>query len=138
MGFVVESPIRTLDVPVSAICCETVQRGDCIIVVSSNSNIYNVERADPTNRLKMPMVGLVIEKKTATKCRIQFAGIIKGIFGGGLSENKPLFVGKDGRPTTLPPIPMSMGHAFIQNIGISIGPDSILLVPNPTMTKVIE
>jgi hypothetical protein len=118
-----------------ASCLATDTVGDCVYISADYSGIrYSVTRADPRDTLKMPAVGIIISKSSPTLCKVQWSGELAGVYTG-LTVNKPIFVGLDGRVTITPPGPLTGGYSFVQNLGVIVGTSRILLAPNFFMVK---
>jgi hypothetical protein len=116
-------------------CLATDALGDCVYITGDAvGDRYQVTKADPTDYSKMPAVGVIVSKVSATQCRVQFIGELVDIYSG-LTVRKTAFVGLDGRIAESPPIPAPVGYAFSQTLGTVIDSGRILLTPNFHMIK---
>lgn len=120
----------------SAKCLVTDSVGDCVYIRADvdPSGVPQVGKANPKNPAKMPAVGVIIEKSTASDCVFQWIGELPH---AGLAHNKPAFVGLDGRitqdPSFLAPDPGEI--CYVQNMGVAMTSDSLLLLPNFFLVK---
>jgi hypothetical protein len=116
-------------------CLATDGVGDCVYVTGDDvGGIYQVARADPSDQLKMPAIGIITFKKSATECRVQFIGEVHSIYVG-LAPRSTLFVGSDGRLSHTPPVPAVGGYAFIQPMGSAVGSGVVVMLPSFALTK---
>lgn len=95
---------------------------------------YSVETADPSDFDKMPAIGMIIQKPSATECFVQFRGRISGVYAG-LTPGELLFVDDSGLLAALPPDPEAGTPKFMQNVGVSLSDGDIELSPNRVMAK---
>lgn len=101
---------------VSAVCQSTDQLFKCVYISGDGvGDVYQVSTCDPSDKLKMPAIGVIIEKESATECIVQLFGEIKGIYAG-LPPNSPLYVSWSGDLSVTPPSIIS-GEIYIQNVG---------------------
>jgi hypothetical protein len=92
-----------------------------------------VATADPSDRLKMPAVGMIIQKVDSTTCVVQTEGNVDGVYSG-LTPGELLFVGDGGGLDDEMPSP-GPGPRYVQAIGVSLGSDILRLEPNIMMTR---
>lgn len=104
-----------------------------LMYVSGGS--YAVSKVDVSDYAKMPSVGCIVSKPTATSCVIQTAGLVSGVYTG-LTPGKIYFAGTNSRPTLTPPVPSSSQLLFHQAIGIALDATIMLIVANPNLTRV--
>jgi hypothetical protein len=97
---------------------------NCVYVTGVSMGSPDVTTVNPSNPATMPAVGIIVEKYSATDCLVQVFGLITGIFG--LVPGQRYFVGPGGTVTTPAPVP----PATLQVIGLSIGPNQLLIDPN--------
>ena len=83
---------------------------------------WRVAAADPTDRSKMPGLGILISKSTSTSGVLQFFGEISLVFTG-LTPNAKYFVGSGGNISLTPPDP-----GYIQGIGLATA-SNVLFLP---------
>ena len=95
---------------------------------------YQVALADPYDILKMPAIGVVVEKADTTHCTVQCLGELQGLFSS-LVFPKALFVTPDGRLSHNHPAPAPGGYSMVQAMGTAMGTDEVLLCPNFLMVK---
>lgn len=83
-----------------------------------------VSEAEADNIAKSPAVGMVVEKRSATICVVQFSGEVDGFVG--LTTGNRLFLSETlGQFTTTPPVTVG---SIVQNIGIVKSPTTIILM----------
>lgn len=117
------------------VCQAGDDQGDLIHFIDPvTPGTLEVERVDPRFRIKMPAIGIIKEKTTATEATVLLYGYNKGLYSG-LTINEALYVGIDGRITTTPPTPSIGGSIYIQFVGETIGFDEIVFWPNHMMIK---
>ena len=116
-------------------CLATDSVGDCVYVTGDAvGGFYQVAKADPANQLKMPSIGVIIVKKSATECRVQFIGEVHGIYTG-LTPRATLFVGSSGTLSSIPPVPALGGYCFIQAMGTVASSTVVVMLPSLALTK---
>jgi len=116
-------------------CLVTDSVGDCVYVTGDKiGNLYQVAQADPADQSKMPSLGIIMSKTSATECKVQFIGESNGLYIG-LTPGGTLFVGSDGRLSHTPPVPDPGGYAFIQAMGSAISSETVILLPSFALTK---
>lgn len=116
-------------------CLATDSIGDAVYSTANDiDGIYQVTKCDPANKLKMPCIGVIKSKSDDTNCRIQYNGLLAGIYGE-LTINKLLFVGLDGGLTHEPPSPLGHDYVLLQPIGTAITEDVILIQPSFTLLE---
>jgi hypothetical protein len=123
-----------------ATCPPSLAVGYCVYIAGPKvDEYYQVDRADPSNIVKMPALGVVTEKTDSTHCVVQCLGELQGLFTG-LTFPKSLFVTMDGRLShDLPmPAPAPDSYAMVQPMGTAMGSSEVLLSPNFLMIKRIE
>jgi hypothetical protein len=79
---------------------------------------YQVSTTDPTDPAKMPAVGIIIQKDSATECIVAPFGEITDIYTG-FTPGESLYVGADSRPTHTPPSPgvqQYLGEAWASDV----------------------
>ena len=109
--------------------------GKCVYISGPKTGeYYQVDQADPANILKMPAIGVVIQKEDTTHCTVQCLGEVGGLYSG-FSIPKPLFVAADAGLTHVPPDPLPSGYSMAQVMGAAMATDEILLCPNFMMVK---
>lgn len=123
---------KGVDLYRQARCDASLLVGDLIYVSGFQSGLPVVAKVDRTSTNKMPSRGLVVQKQGATVCVYQPVGPVSGLYSG-LTPNKPLFVGADGRITeTVPSIPVS-GLVVAQRVGWVVTAADIDLLPETNL-----
>jgi len=118
-----------------ATCPALLIAGKCVYISGPKvGEYYQVDRADPADILKMPAIGVVIEKADSTHCTVQCLGEVSGIYTG-LTIPRPLFVSSSGDLTASPPDPLPSGYVMAQVMGAAMSAADVLLCPNFFMTK---
>lgn len=113
--------------PILGDCLSTDAVGDFVYLTADRiGSIVQVETVDITDLLKMPAIGVIIEKPDTTKCRIQTSGIVEGVFTG-LVPQRRYFIGTDGRLTLTAPVPGASETYYVQHAGMAIGTDALYL-----------
>jgi len=91
-----------------------------------------VTKADISDFGKMPAVGMIVHKPTATTCTVQWIGEVGGVYNS-LVPNRVYYLGADARLTLTPPA--SGSSLYVQRVGMAVGASIVLLVPNFALTK---
>lgn len=94
---------------------------------------YQVATVDPSDRLKMPAVGVIIQKITPTTCVVQTGGDIDGVYTG-LTPGELLFAGDGGGLDDEMPVP-SGSPRYVQTVGVSLGNNVFRFTPDLIMTR---
>jgi hypothetical protein len=92
---------------------------------------YQVATADPSDRAKMPAVGMIVQKVDATACVVQFEGSVEGVYSS-LTPGELLFTGDGGGLDDEMP---TAAANYVQPVGASLGSDVFRLEPNMMMTR---
>lgn len=106
--------------------------GDLVFVAGAAKA---VDLADPADPYKMPTVGCIIEKMSATICVVQTHGIVSAVYTG-MVPGRMYYVGIDSRPVDAPPMPGIGVTHYIQAIGIALDTTSLILSPSTSITQV--
>lgn len=108
--------------------------GDAVYITGAISlGRYQVSKVDPADYSKMPAVGMIIAKSTATECTVQFRGRIESIYTG-LTPGNVLFVGTSGALVSTPPTP-GPSNMFIQKVGVALSTTVVGFEPDLTLTR---
>jgi hypothetical protein len=127
-------PAGSTVLQVEADCLVTDAVGDCVYIRGASiSGRFQVERADISDALKMPAVGLIASKQSATSCNVLLNGIATLT---GLIPGKPYFVSDTGPITSVRPVASGVAK-FVQHMGVALDATRLSLSPNHHMTKVI-
>lgn len=87
---------------------------------------YQVETVDIDDPTKMPAIGVIVSKSTATECIVQLAGIMRGVLSG-LTPNAILFATTSGTlGESVPAAPLS-GQRLVQQIAQAISSTDIMI-----------
>lgn len=116
--------------------CTALESVEDVVYISGepSSGAIRVRTVDPTQRSKMPGIGIIISKSDDTNCRIKLFGVVENIYTG-LTFNGPLYVGTDGRLTHTPPSPTVGGKIYKQIFGEAFGADMIMVTPQLMMIR---
>lgn len=118
-----------------ATCLSAAAVGDVVYASGpAVDGVYQVQKADPRDEAKMPAIGVIIAKQSATRCWVQHVGEMRGVYTG-LSTNDTLFVGSTGGLESVPPPPLVSGYSFVQAMGTVVGADTVLLTTTSHMVK---
>lgn len=113
----------------TAVCGALDTVGDLVYISGPKvGGDYSVSRADPSDPLKFPAVGVITAKLSATRAVIQFGGEIRGIYTG-LTPGKVYWVDPAGLPTDIPPSPSLGGTMRLQSIGVAMDSDVLRFEP---------
>ena len=97
--------------------------------------VIQVETADPNDYSKMPAVGMLIHKFSATECLVQYRGSVSGVYAG-LTPGALMFVSDGGGIDEEPPDPtVGDPEKFVQAVGIVIGATIFNLDPDLSITR---
>lgn len=106
--------------------------GACVYTTGDRvGGYYQVGTVDPSDRGKMPAIGMIIQKLTPTTCFVQFRGTVEGVYSD-LTPGELLFVGDGGGLDDEMPAGSSK---YVQSVGTSLGSDVFRLEPNLLMTR---
>jgi hypothetical protein len=107
-------------------CLATDAVGDFVYVTGADA----VARVDPTNAAKMPAVGIVVKKPSATRALVQFSGAVTALVV--LTPGTRYFIGSSGQAATSPPA--GPGRRYAQPVGIALAPNVLMLrLQDPTV-----
>jgi hypothetical protein len=111
----------------NAICLSTDEVGDvCYISGDRIGSYHQVTKVDITTTTKMPAIGIIIQKLTATTCLVMTSGELVGLYTG-LTPGKMLFVGDDSRLTESAPGGPAIGIKQVQAVAYALASDTILV-----------
>lgn len=113
-------------VPVA--CLSTDAVGDVVALrdTATVTGRWRVQRADPLDEDRMPGIGILIRKVTPTTGIMQRVGNVRGVYTG-LPFARTYWVGTDGRPTDILPIPDLGDGVIVQRFGMAVAPDVLFL-----------
>lgn len=128
----VELVLGSPDYLVSATCPSGLTVGDFVYASGpAAGDVLTVDKADILNGAKMPSLGVVIEKPTATTARVMLLGLYTP--GVVLALNKVAYVGANSRLTTT----MPLGNVYVQRVGMTIDQGRVFLNPSPLLVKLL-
>ena len=109
--------------------------GDAVCITGDRvGDLYQVTRVDidNSNPRQAIAVGVIKSKSSSTLCLVQVSGEMRSLYSG-LTPNRPIFVGVDGRLTqTRPPAPVT-GKRMLRCMGQALADDVLLISPwSPT------
>lgn len=114
-------------------CPSGVVVGDLVYITGPMSGgALQVDKVDPTQLLKMPAIGVVVDKSSPTTCTFVTSGPVQVLTG--LTPNARYYVGADGRPTSVPPTARPL---FFQVIGVALENETLLFQPSFDLVKLI-
>jgi hypothetical protein len=104
-------------------CLSTDLINHFVRVVGNTLGVPDVTKADPTDPLKMPAVGVIVQKPTTTTCLVQVSGQILSF--SPVVAGTWYYVGLAGLPVTSPPV----FPGIPQVIGVGLDTARLLLRP---------
>ncbi len=118
-------------------CLSSDSVGDLVCITGPIlAGLYQTTRVDVSTLSRMPAVGAIVAKTSATDCVIQFWGRIGGVWSG-LTPGKTYFADLGGGITPIPPFPdVSNPRIYVQAIGVAL--DANILMLNPSTNMVIR
>ena len=118
----------TLPLSFTADCPTSVAVDDLVYVTGPEvGGFYQVDTVDITDRSKMPAIGIVTEKTTATRCEVVTLGEIE--LGLSLTPGSRYFVGTNGQPSSTMP-PRGSTETIRQIIGYALSADTMMMMVN--------
>ena len=115
-------------------CLATDSIGDCVYCTDDPiGGIYQVTKCNPYVLGTLPSVGIIRAKTSATRCEVQYAGEMSGVYGS-LDRTKPVFIGFDDGLTQTVPAPNG-GPVYVQQMGKPLAQTIVLVRPNDLITK---
>ena len=108
--------------------------GDCVyIAADAVLGVVQVRKVDVLVPAKMPAVGVIRDKPTATTCTVIYLDALEV---GALPAFVPgarYFAGTSGQPVSVPPITPG---ALVQVIGLALESGRLLVNPSQNMTRI--
>jgi len=135
---IVTGPSRNAATFSLVICSSADSVGDFVRIAGPVvGTTYVVTKADPSNHLTMPAVGNLIQKLTATTGIMQKQGLCAVSGVPALAVGKMVFVGLDGKATSIAPPASSSSTLFsmVQSIGVAAAVDKVELQIRPMFVK---
>ena len=122
------TPPSTSDFPITceADCPADVAVGDLVYVTGTEvGGVIQVDQVDPALRAKMPAIGIVTVKSTATRCTVHKLGLFTP--PGALTAGSRYFVGSAGVLSASPPPRTGPGtETIVQIVGYAVKSDQLL------------
>ena len=121
---------------VEANCLAPDAVGNCVYITGPKiADYYQVTTANPLDgAIKMPAVGVIIEKLSPTLCKVQVTGEMKGIVTG-LTPGRVVYVSSAGTLSHSLASPAVGQLAYIQSMGVAGSSDVVLVVPDFSIIK---
>jgi hypothetical protein len=95
------------------------------------AGVFQVRKVDVSDSTKMPGIGIIIEKPTASTAIVVYLGAVTLV--GPLLPGKVYFIGADSKPSSTCP----SGPALVQPIGFALDATRLLFKPSMTMVRVL-
>lgn len=121
--------------------CTVADVPGCLVVFAApdSSGVPSVITASAAVAAGIPALGVILRKTTDTTATVQRSGLFSTQALGvpPLTPGRPVFLGFDGRPTTTVPQPESSptGDAWVQPIGVALGPYLVDLAPSLSVVR---
>lgn len=124
----IESPFTFL-----ADCSAAEAVGDCVYVsADAVLSVVQVRKAVPSDGTKMPAIGIILDKPTATTATVVYLGAFPVGLLPAFLPGKRYFVGSASQPTSAPP----SAPAIIQVVGVALDSARLLFNPSSVVIKV--
>lgn len=124
-------PPPTGDFPITceADCPSAVAVGDLVYVTGTEvGGVVQVDQVDPALRAKMPAIGIVTVKSTATRCTVHKLGLVAPSVA--LTAGSRYFVGSAGTLSPSPPPRTGPGtETIVQTVGYAVKSNQLLFNP---------
>jgi hypothetical protein len=108
----------------------TLTTGD-LVAVDRSLGTGAVILADPSSEERMPAIAMVVGR-AGSRVILRAAGRSSL---SGLEPGRTYFVGRDGRPSSAPPVPLAGEALFQQEIGAALSPTEIRLSLSPVVFR---
>jgi len=106
--------------------------GDCVYVsADAVAGVVQVRKAIVSDTTKMPAVGVIAEKPTATTCVVIYLGTLPVGALPAFLPGRRYFVGASSQPTATPPT----APALLQVVGVALDSGRLLFNPSPVMIR---
>lgn len=89
-----------------------------------------VEGVDIRDDDKVNAVGLITDKPTPTTCKVQVAGLVRGVLAG-LTPGARYFVGDDSLLSPTRPVGTEADPVYVISMGTAVSPSVLALSPSP-------
>lgn len=118
---------RAISELVQADCPATHDVKDVVRISADEvGGIYQVEKVDIDDPLTHPLLGVIVQKLTSTRCVVQIGGEIKGLYTG-LTAGEQLFVDASSRLTHSVPSRPATGVRSVYPMAIALANSTLLL-----------
>ena len=125
--------LRSAGSTIDATCLSTDAVGDLVYISGPDKHVTKIDLwlVD-----KMPCAGCIIEKSSATSCRVQLSSFVHNIYSG-LTPGKTYFAGEDARPALFSslPAPTPGNPLLAQPVGFAVDTDLLYLTPGTQLTR---
>lgn len=118
----------------NAICPSGVAVDDLVYITGDEvGGALQVDTVDIDDPAKMPALGVVLTKPTATTCTVHLRGELTGL--SGLTAGAPVFVGTNSQLTTTVPALPGSGIRHLQRMGGMISATKMLFDPSTLLIE---
>ena len=120
----------------TAVCPTSVSLGDVVYISGDKvGGMHQVDKVDITSFLKMPAIGIVIQKLTSTTAVIICSGEVAGVYGS-LMPGKTYFADSNARLISTAPGSPSTGVQFVQAVAYSLASDTLFVRIHKPLVRV--
>jgi len=122
---------------IRAYCFSTDAVGDCVYIMGDRvGRIYQVTKVDvdSVDIKKAVTFGVIQSKDDPTECVVRTFGELNNTFFG-MTPGATLFVGTNSRPTETPAPPTFGIKRVLQQIGLAIASDVLLINPGEPVRR---
>lgn len=121
-----------IDSVFTGVCVAGDAVGDLMYMTGAGKTVAKV---DPTNNAKMPAIGCIISKSSATSCVIQTNDLVSSVYTG-LTPGKMYFAGTNSKPTLTRPTPGVGLTLLVQPVGFAIDTNLFLMTPGTAIARI--
>ena len=112
--------------------------GDAVYISGPRvGNLYQVDKADITDPMKIPAVGLIVSKRSPTEASVRWEGPIEGIFTG-LVPRRVYYLNTSGTIDLVVPAPGLGQSLYVQRLGVALAADVLLVKAETFLTKLVN
>ena len=104
------------------------------VYINTAGDPDTVRPANPSDYDKMPAIGVIISKSSATVCKVQWRGRTEAIFSG-LTVGRIYFLGADSQLASTPPTPGTGDYAYVQPVCIATSATTVDVQPDISLVK---
>jgi len=131
MALVARFGYRAADIR-AADCTASESVGDMVYITDNIGGRDQVRWSDPKSYSKLPAIGAIISKASATTCLVQWMGETPEIYTG-LAPGEIYFLGLNGKVAATPPVPTSV-PVFVQPIGVALSDKKLYVRTEANLT----